>query len=131
MAGNGFDISYGSSITTDTRKHLPKYTGNETKDDDEYLFNGVLLERTGYTGSEGNQKYVIYKPLKIAEYSEIRRYNPRTNNDYWVVLGTGGTRTEFGKNDESSVGRTSGGKLNKYTGTEDQRRKGIEAVLLI
>ncbi|WP_407427401.1 toxin TcdB middle/N-terminal domain-containing protein [Treponema sp.] len=86
IMGIGFDVRYGSAITTDTRFGLPDYDT-----ENRYMLDGVLLEKTG---SEGNDAF--YKPRKETSFSRIIRKNARTDNDYWEVTSKDGTVRRYG-----------------------------------
>ena len=71
--GKGFDINYGSSITTDTRFGVHEYN----PDKDTYLLDGVLLEKQSETDST-----ITYTPLKQSSFEKIIRYNSGQEKHY-------------------------------------------------
>ena len=91
IMGKGFDISYGSSITTDTRFGLPNY---DTKDT--YMLDGILLEEKTRKGNE-----ITYKPLKETSFSRIKRF---MSDNHWEVTDKSGTKRIYEQNASSCVG---------------------------
>ena len=91
IMGKGFNISYGSSITTDTRFGLPKY-----KTEDTYMLDGILLEEKTRKGNE-----ITYKPLKETSFSRIKRF---TSDNHWEVTDKNGTKRIYAQNKSSCVG---------------------------
>lgn len=94
IMGKGFDVSYGSCITTDTRFGLPNYDTNDT-----YMFDGILLKETSRRGTE-----ITYKPLKEVSFSRIKRIGAGTENDYWEVTDKSGTKRIYAQDTKSCVG---------------------------
>lgn len=95
IMGKGFDVSYNSSITTDTRFGLPKYDTHDT-----YMLDGIILD-------EENQRSgttVYYKPEKESSYSRIIRYGAGTANDWWEVTDKSGTKKLYEQKSSSCVG---------------------------
>lgn len=92
IMGKGFDVSYGSSITTDTRFGLPKYDTHDT-----YMLDGVLLEEKSREGNE-----ITYKPLKETSFSRIKRY---MSDNHWEVTDKNGTKRLYAQTEKSCVGK--------------------------
>ena len=103
IMGKGFDVNYGSVITTDTRFGLPDYKLELNPDSKKgrFLLDGVVLKVKKYN----NKKTVIeYEPLKEASFEKIVRYDPLTENDRWVVTSKNGTKRYFDRTYDSCVG---------------------------
>ncbi len=93
LMGKGFDINYGSLITTDTRHGLPQYDGNDT-----YVKDGILLQKDNEKGS-----VTIYKPLKENAFERIERYTEGQNVYNWVVTDRSGKKSYYGQSDNSKL----------------------------
>jgi RHS repeat-associated protein len=106
ICGKGFDVQYGSVITTDTRLGLPEYEGA-----DRYMKDGILLKRKTVKESSGTKIYE-YTCEKQTAYEKILRYRS-SSDDYWVVLEKNG-RTEYYGNEENSW-TGAGSKLKKFS----------------
>ena len=115
IMGKGFDVSYGSSITTDTRFGLPNY---DTKDT--YMLDGILLEEER---RESNK--ITYKSLKESSFNRIERFGAGTENDYWVVTEKSGTKRIYGRNENSCVGKEKEIFTWHLTKTEDVRGNNV------
>ncbi|GEM_PF-628518 len=89
ILGRGFNVNYGSVISTDTRHGLPKYEGNDT-----YLKDGVLLE---IDSSVSNENVQVYNLKRRTGYEKIVRYNPGKSDDYWEVTSSDGVISRYGK----------------------------------
>ena len=94
IMGRGFDVSYGSCITTDTRLGLPEY---DTRD--AYMLDGVLLDEKMRSGDT-----VTYVPQREAQFSRIVRHGAGTESDWWEVTDKGGTKRTYAQSTESCVG---------------------------
>ena len=94
IMGKGFDVSYGSSVTTDTRLGLPDY---DTRD--AYMLDGILLSEKTRNGTE-----VTYTPQKEVSFSRIVRYNAGTDGDCWEVTDKNGTKRIYAQNSSSCTG---------------------------
>ena len=81
--GRGFELVYGSSVTTDTRKGLPEYNFY-----DQYLLDGIKLEL-----ESEDETWQKYSPLKINSFQIIRR-NKKEN--YWEKILSDGTVFRYG-----------------------------------
>ena len=115
IMGKGFDVSYGGSVTTDTRFGLPKYDTNDT-----YMLDGILLEEV-----TRNNNTITYKPKKESIYSQIIRYGAKTINDYWVVKDKNGTKRFYGQSDVSCVGSGTKKFTWNLTKIEDSRGNNV------
>ena len=82
IMGKGFDINYGSSITTDTRLGLPNYGAN-----DRYMLDGILLSEKSRKENE-----IIYQAQKEASFNRIVRHGAETDSDCWEVTDKSGTK---------------------------------------
>ena len=91
IMGKGFDVSYGSSITTDTRFGLPNYDTHDT-----YMLDGILLEEKTRKGNE-----ITYKPLKETSFSRIKRF---MSDNHWEVTDKSGTKRIYANTSESCTG---------------------------
>ena len=91
IMGKGFDVSYGSSITTDTRFGLPNY---DTKD--RYMLDGILLKEINR-----EQNVITYKPLKENSFSRIKRF---MSDNHWEVTDKSGTKRIYANTSESCTG---------------------------
>ena len=91
IMGKGFDVSYGSSITTDTRFGLPNYDTHDT-----YMLDGILLEEKTRKGDE-----ITYKPLKETSFSRIKRF---MSDNHWEVTDKSGTKRIYANTSESCTG---------------------------
>ena len=126
IMGKGFDVSYGSSITTDTRFGLPNYNAAKTDDDlkgekrDTYLLDGIILNEI-----LRDETKIEYKPEKETSYSKIVRHGVGTNNDYWEVTDKSGTKRIFGQDPSACVGN--GNKIFTWylTRIEDVRKNNV------
>ena len=107
IMGKGFDVSYGSSITIDTRFGLPKYDGTEQSRSEEYVGNmkviptnymldGILL----YEKSR-DEKNVYYMAQKETAFSHIKRV---LSDNHWEVTDKNGTKRIYAQNKSSCVG---------------------------
>jgi len=96
IMGKGFDVSYGSNITTDTRLGLPNY---DTKDT--YLLDGILLKEIS---RKSDNSIIIYELEKETSFNRIIRYNAGQENDYWEVIDKTGTKRLYGQNNTACVG---------------------------
>ena len=94
IMGKGFDINYGSMITTDTRFGLPDYSLDLDPESKKgrFLLDGVLLK---VKKVNSNKTVIEYEPLKEAGFEKIIRYDPLTENDRWVVTSKNGTKKYF------------------------------------
>ncbi len=119
IMGKGFDINYGSSITTDTRNSLPKYDTEDT-----YMLDGILLGNPVRSQS-ANKLCITYTPLKETSFNRIRRYIDSEDNDWWEVTDKNGTTRTYGKTENSCVG--SGNKIFTWnlTKIEDIHKNNI------
>ena len=106
ICGKGFDVQYGSVITTDTRLGLPEYEGA-----DRYMKDGILLTQQTVKESGGTSIYE-YTGEKQSEYEKILRYRSGSG-DYWVVLEKNG-RTKYYGNEENSY-TCADSKLKKFS----------------
>lgn len=95
IMGKGFDVTYGSSITTDTRFGLPNYDTNDT-----YMLDGIELQETSRRGTT-----ITYRAQKESSFSRIVRYNAGTSLDYWEVTDKSGTKRIYEQNNSSCTGR--------------------------
>ena len=91
IMGKGFDVSYGSTITTDTRFGLPKYDTHDT-----YILDGILLEEKTRKGDE-----ITYKPLKETSFSRIKRF---MSDNHWEVTDKSGTKRIYAQDSSSCTG---------------------------
>ena len=91
IMGKGFDISYGSSITTDTRFGLPNY---DTKDT--YMLDGILLSEKSRT-----ETTITYQPKREAAFSRIIRF---LDDNHWEVTDKSGTKRIYKQDEKSCVG---------------------------
>ena len=91
IMGKGFDVSYGSSITTDTRFGLPNYDSHDT-----YMLDGILLAEKSNKGN-----IVTYEPLKENSFSRIKRF---MSDNHWEVTDKNGTKRIYAQNKNSCVG---------------------------
>ena len=94
IMGKGFDVNYGSAITTDTRLGLPNY---DTRD--VYMLDGIFLSEKARNGNT-----VTYAPKKESSFSRIVRYGAGTDGDYWEVTDKSGTKRIYGQNSSSCMG---------------------------
>ena len=94
IMGKGFDINYGSSITTDTRLGLPNYGAN-----DRYMLDGILLSEKSRKENE-----IIYQAQKEASFNRIVRHGAGTDSDCWEVTDKGGTKRIYAQSPSSCVG---------------------------
>ncbi len=103
IMGKGFDINYGSIITTDTRFGLPDYSLDLDPESKKgrFLLDGVLLK---VKKVNSNKTVIEYEPLKEAGFEKIIRYDPLTENDCWVVTSKNGTKKNFDNTSTSCVG---------------------------
>lgn len=108
IMGKGFDISCGSSVTTDTRPGLPKYDTRDT-----YMLDGVLLEEEGRQGAE-----ITYRPRRESAFSRIVRHGAGTGSDHWEVTEKNGTKKIYGT--EASARTGSGSKIFAWNITTAQ-----------
>ena len=112
IMGKGFDVSYGSSITTDTRFGLPNYDTRDT-----YMLDGILLEEKTRKGDE-----ITYKPLKETSFSRIKRF---MSDNHWEVTDKSGVKRIYAQDSSSCTG--SGNKTFAWnlTRTEDARGNSV------
>ena len=115
IVGKGFDVTYGSSITTDTRFGLPNYDTNDT-----YIFDGILLAEESRNGTT-----IVYKSQKETSFSKIIRYGVGTNNDYWEVTDKSGTKRIYGQNSSACVGSENKIFTWNLTKIEDVRKNNV------
>ena len=101
IMGRGFDIHYGSSITSDTRFGLPHYDTYDT-----YMLDGVVLKEMRRMGAA-----IYYEPEKESNFRRIIRYGADTDADWWEVTDKTGRKSIYGKNEASCVGSAK----NKFT----------------
>ena len=94
IMGKGFEINYGSCITTDTRLGLPDYDTNDL-----YLLDGIMLEKV-----EQNGTTIRYEMQKETSYNRILRYNAGSDGDYWEVTDKNGTKRIYAQNPSSCTG---------------------------
>ncbi|MGN0756120.1 toxin TcdB middle/N-terminal domain-containing protein [Treponema sp.] len=113
IMGKGFDVSYGSSITTDTRFGLPNYDTRDT-----YMLDGILLEEKTRKGNE-----ITYKPLKETSFSRIKRF---MSDNHWEVTDKNGTKKIYGI--EASACTGSGSKIFVWNITMTQDVHGNNVV---
>ena len=113
IMGKGFDVSYGSSITTDTRFGLPNYDTRDT-----YMLDGILLEEKTRKGNE-----ITYKPLKEISFSRIKRF---MSDNHWEVTDKNGTKKIYGI--EASACTGSGSKIFVWNITMTQDVHGNNVV---
>ena len=110
IMGKGFDINYGSIISIDTRKGLPKYTLEYGKKKDPVMKDGFLLNIT-----DEKIGYMLYEPEKQISYDRIERYfDAGKETDYFLVTDKKGTRTYYG--DYHDSGLTGSGDTKAYIG---------------
>lgn len=107
LCGKGFDVSAGSSITTDTRWGLPTYTKNDT-----YLLDGVKLVQ--YSGSDDS---TVYNCARETAYQKIVHVHNSTSN-YWVVTEKSGRIKVYGANSDNWNGVDSTQKFSWHIGIE-------------
>ena len=97
FVGKGFDINYGSVITTDTRFGLPKYAGN-----DRYMLDGIVLSKKadGDTREKQNPLAVSFEAEKQSAYRTITAYKENEGEHapirYWTVREANGTMKTYG-----------------------------------
>ena len=115
IMGKGFDVSYGSSITTDTRFGLPKYDTRDT-----YMLDGILLEEKSRRGNE-----ITYRPLKESSFSRIRRHGAGTEADFWEATDKNGTKRIYAQNKDSCIGSGARTFTWNLTRTEDAHGNNI------
>ena len=107
IVGKGFDLSYGSSITIDTRFGLPKYDGKEQSRSEEYIgkekviptnymLDGILL----YEKKRDN-KNVYYMLQKESSFSRIKHV---LSDNHWEVTDKSGTTRFYDQSSKSCVG---------------------------
>ncbi len=111
MMGTGFDLRYGSVITTDTRFGLPAYDKGDT-----YMKDGVKLKEN----SGSSPSYMTYSPLKEGAFELIERFIDSSGSDYWLVTSRNGVKRYYGDKDyepESGVAE------NCWTGADSTGRK--------
>ena len=106
IMGRGFDVGYGSSITTDTRLGLPDYDTRDT-----YMLDGTLLEEKSRKGNE-----ITYRPLKETSFSRIKRY---LDDNHWEVTDKSGTKRIYAQNKDSCAGSGAETFTWNLTRTED------------
>lgn len=106
IMGRGFDVGYGSSITTDTRLGLPDYDTHDT-----YMLDGILLEEKSRKGNE-----ISYRPLKEAPFSRIKRF---MDDNHWEVTDKSGTKRIYAQNKDSCIGSGAETFTWNLTRTED------------
>ena len=106
IMGRGFDVGYGSSITTDTRFGLPKY---DTRD--AYMLDGTLLEEKSRKGNE-----ITYRPLKETSFSRIKRY---LDDNHWEATDKSGTKRIYAQSKDSCAGSGARTFTWNLTRTED------------
>ena len=106
IMGKGFDVSYGSSITTDTRFGLPNY---DTRD--AYMLDGTLLEEKSRKGNE-----ITYRPLKETSFSRIKRY---LDDNHWEATDKSGTKRIYAQSKDSCAGSGARTFTWNLTRTED------------
>ena len=106
IMGRGFDVGYGSSITTDTRLGLPDYDTHDT-----YMLDGILLEEKSRKGNE-----ITYRPLKETSFSRIKRY---LDDNHWEVTDKSGTKRIYAQNKDSCAGSGAETFTWNLTRTED------------
>ena len=106
IMGRGFDVGYGSSITTDTRLGLPDYDTRDT-----YMLDGTLLEEKSRKGNE-----ITYRPLKETSFSRIKRY---LDDNHWEVTDKSGTKQIYAQNKDSCAGSGAETFTWNLTRTED------------
>ncbi|MBR4789825.1 MAG: hypothetical protein IK024_02920, partial [Treponema sp.] len=102
IMGKGFDVNFGSTISIDTRKHLPKYDrkqldgdGKELREHDIYIKDGIILECKVDDGQTG---YQLFTPKKEAAFERIERfYDDSQKSDYWKVTDRTGCITYYGE----------------------------------
>lgn len=101
--GLGWALSYGGKIVTDTGKSITSTT------DDTYSIAVGNIANSLVPVAHGTN-YIEYK-TKIDSYVSIRKYNPSSGEDYWVMLDKVGNKYTFG-----SFSRYWGGDNDKYSG---------------
>ena len=106
IMGRGFDVGYGSSITTDTRLGLPDYDTHDT-----YMLDGTLLEEKSRKGNE-----ITYRPLKETSFSRIKRF---MDDNHWEVTDKSGTKRIYAQNKDSCAGSGAETFTWNLTRTED------------
>ena len=94
IMGKGFDVSYGSSITTDTRFGLPNYDTHDT-----YTLDEILLEKKPRRGTT-----ITYAPQRETSFSRVVRYGAGTESDHWEVTDKSGTKRIYTQDFSSCVG---------------------------
>ena len=94
IMGKGFDVTYGSSVTTDTRFGLPGYDTRDT-----YMLDGIELKETSRRGTT-----ITYSAQKESSFSRIVRYNAGSDSDCWEVTDKSGTKRIYAQNDSSCTG---------------------------
>ena len=94
IMGKGFDVTYGSSVTTDTRFGLPNYNTRDT-----YMLDGIELKETSRRGTT-----ITYSAKKESSFSRIVRYNAGSDSDYWEVTDKSGTKRIYEQNNSSCTG---------------------------
>lgn len=96
IMGKGFDVSYGSSITTDTRKGLPDYDKENT-----YMLDGVLLKKAD---PDAKGDVIEYKAERESAFNRIIKFGAGTDTNYWEVTDKSGTKRIYGKESAACVG---------------------------
>ena len=94
IMGKGFDVNYGSAVSTDTRLGLPNY---DTRDS--YMLDGILLSEKTRKGTT-----ITYGPQKESLFSRIVRHNAGTDSDYWEVTDKNGTKRIYAQDSSSCTG---------------------------
>ena len=111
IMGRGFDVSWGSTITTDTRNGLPNYEEqyvNFSKDsskNDTYMLDGIILDIESYTERANKIYDITYRPQKESSFSRIIRYGAGSDNDWWEVTDKSGTKRIYAQGSSSCVGK--------------------------
>ncbi|MGI5093488.1 SpvB/TcaC N-terminal domain-containing protein, partial [Treponema socranskii] len=112
ICGIGFDVQYGSVITTDTRQGLPKYDGNDT-----YVKDGTILRciKKGVGVWE-------YEPKKKTVFEKIERHR-NDEDDWWVVYEKNGIKKYYGNSPDSysCAGGSKRAKFSWYLTKEEDR----------
>ena len=101
ICGIGFDVQYGSVITTDTRQGLPKYDGNDT-----YVKDGTILEKVGGRGADRGRGDIRYRPEREAAFERIIRHHEKNGNtadDWWEVTDRQGRVRRYGRYGDGGV----------------------------
>ena len=94
IVGKGFDVNYGSAVSTDTRLGLPNY---DTRDS--YMLDGILLSEKTRKGTT-----ITYGPQKESSFDRIVRHNAGSDSDCWEVTDKGGTKRTYAQDPSSCTG---------------------------